>query len=110
MKTFYAPDRKAWRDWLLKNHDKESEIWLIRYHKSSKTPSVSYEESVEEALCFGWIDSLHRSRDKESSIQKFGPRKPKSNWAESNRSRAKQLIKEGLMTEAGREVLPLDLD
>ncbi|TXG78649.1 hypothetical protein E6Q11_00600 [Candidatus Dojkabacteria bacterium] len=109
MKTFYAPDRKTWQDWLEKNHDKEPEIWLIKYHKSSKIPSVSYEDSVEEALCFGWIDSLHRSRDKESSIQKFGPRRPNGNWAESNRIRAKRLIAEGLMTEAGRKVLPADL-
>lgn len=109
MKSFYAPDRKTWRDWLTKNHDIEPEIWLIKYHKSSKTPSVSYEDSVEEALCFGWIDSLHRSRDKESSIQKFSPRKPKSNWAQSNRIRARRLISEGLMTQAGRKKLPPDL-
>lgn len=108
MKTFYAKDRAEWRKWISENHDKEPEIWLIKYHKGSATPSVSYEESVEEALCFGWIDSLHKSRDKESSIQKFGPRKPKSNWAESNRIRAKRLIAEGLMTEAGLKVLPSD--
>jgi len=81
MKLYYAKDRKDWREWLEKNYNKETEIWLIKYHKSSITPSVSYEDAVEEPLCFGWIDSHHRSCDKESSIQKFSPRKPKSNWA-----------------------------
>ena len=109
MRTFYARDRKAWREWFLKNHEKASEIWLIKYNKFSKIPCVSYDESVEEALCFGWIDSLQKKRDKDSSIQRFSPRKPKSNWSEGNRIRARRLIAQGLMTEAGRKTLPPDL-
>lgn len=109
MKTFYAPDRKSWRNWLSKNHDKEKEIWLIKYHKASGKPCVSYEESVEEALCFGWIDSLQKKFDAESSVQRFSPRKPNSNWSESNYIRARRLIEQGLMTPAGRKVLPEDL-
>jgi len=109
MKTFYAPDRKTWRNWLSKNHDKEKEIWLVRYRKSSGKPCISYDESVEEALCFGWIDSVQRSNDKESTVQHFSPRRPKSNWSPSNRERANRLIEQGLMTEAARQVLAKDL-
>lgn len=109
MKTFYAHDRKTWREWFEKNHENEHEIWLILYHKSSEKPSVRYGEAVEEVLCLGWIDSLKRKNDSESSVQKFSPRKAKSNWAESNRIRARRLIAEGLMTEAGKKTLQLDL-
>lgn len=63
MKTFYAPDRKTWREWLSKNHDKEKEIWLVYYRKSSGKPTVSYNDSVKGALCFGWIDSIEKGVD-----------------------------------------------
>ena len=109
MRTFYAKNRKAWRDWLIKNHEKRDEIWLLKYKKASGIPSVSYEESVEEALCFGWIDSQQKPNDSESSLQRFTPRRPKSTWSESNRIRVKRLIAEGLMTEAGMKILPKDL-
>lgn len=109
MKTFYARDRKAWRRWLEKNHDKRAEIWLIKYKKASGIHSVTYEESVEEALCFGWIDSVQKSRDEVSSVQRFSPRRPKSNWSPSNRLRAKLLIHQGFMTDAGKITLPEDL-
>lgn len=109
MRTIYAKDRKEWRKWLEKNHEKRDEIWLIKYKKASGIKCVSYDESVEEALCFGWIDSLQKKRDKDSSVQRFSPRKPKSNWSESNRIRVKRLIHQGLMTEAGKKVLPEDL-
>ncbi len=109
MKTFYAKDRKVWRDWLFKNHDKEKEIWLVYYRKSTGKPTISYNDSVEEALCFGWIDSIEKGLDSERFMWRFTPRKPKSNWSESNRARAKRLIEENLMTDAGRKVLPKDL-
>lgn len=108
MRTFYAKNRKEWRKWLEKYHATRDEIWLIRYKKITGISCVSYDESVEEALCFGWIDSTHRSRDEVSSAQRFSPRRPKSNWSPSNRLRAKRLIAQGYMTPAGRETLPPD--
>lgn len=109
MRTFYARDRNTWRKWLEKNHDKKREIWLLKFNKASGRECVSYEESVEEALCFGWIDSVQKKYDTQSSIQRFSPRKPKSNWSDSNRLRAKRLIHQGLMTDAGKKTLPPDL-
>ena len=109
MKTFYAKDRKEWREWLEKNHDKEKEVWLVYYRKSTGKPTVSYNDSVEEALCFGWIDSIEKGVDEERFMSRFTPRKPKSNWSPSNRARAKRLIESGLMTDSGRKVLPEDL-
>ena len=109
MKKLYAKDRKTWRDWLSKNHDKESEVWLVRYSKSSGKLCISYDESVEEALCFGWIDSIEKGLDSERFAGRFTPRKPQSNWSPSNRARAKRLIEQGLMTSAGHKALPEDL-
>ena len=109
MKMVYFSNRNELRNWLTQNHDKEKEIWLVYYRKSSGKPTVSYDDSVEEALCFGWIDSVQRSNNEESSVQRFSPRKPKSNWSESNRARAKRLIEQGLMTPSGRKTLPEDL-
>lgn len=110
MRTFYAKNRKDWRKWLEKYHGTRDEIWLILYKIDSGFHSVNYEEAVEEALCFGWIDSLQKSHDEHSSVQKFTPRKPNSNWSDSNRLRAKRLIVRGKMTEAGRKTLPEDLE
>src|SRR3989338_2046085 len=105
MKTFYAPDRKRWGKWLSKNHEKEKEVWLVRYNKASGKPCVSYDDSVEEALCFGWIDSTVRKNDKESTIQRFSPRNPKSNWSELNKERVRRLIANKQMTPAGLKLL-----
>lgn len=111
MKTFYAPDRKTWRDWLGKNHDKEKEVWLVRYNKASKKPCISYENSVEEALCFGWIDSIQRSNNQESTVQRFSPRRPGSNWSELNKERVRRLIASKQMTPAGMKLLEgIDLE
>jgi uncharacterized protein YdeI (YjbR/CyaY-like superfamily) len=109
VKTFYAPDRKSWRRWLTKNHHKEPEIWLVYYKKSAGLPTIPYEDAVEEALCFGWIDSMERSLDENRYAGRFSPRRPDSNWSESNRSRVKRLIAMGEMTEAGMRVIPDDL-
>ncbi len=105
MITFYAKDRATWREWLSKNHDKESEVWFVFYKKSSGKPSVPYAEAVEEALCFGWIDGVVRKNDEDSTIQRFTPRRPKSNWSELNKERVRRLIKAKLMTPAGMRVL-----
>lgn len=77
MKTFYASDRKTWREWLRKNHNREKEIWLVYFRKSSGKSSIPYNDAVEEALCYSWIDSIQIPNDEESYLQRFTPRNPK---------------------------------
>ena len=101
----YAGDRQAWRDWLQGHHDKEKNAWLIIYHKKSTTPGVAYNEAVEEALCFGWIDSKPNKRDHESYLLFFAKRNPKSNWSRLNRERAERMVEQGRMTPAGLEMI-----
>lgn len=101
MKTFYARNRREWREWLAKHHDKEKEIWLVYFRKATGKPRVEYNDAVEEVLCFGWIDSIEKGIDKERFAQRFSPRKPKSNWSETNKLRLKKLIAEGKMAPAG---------
>lgn len=103
--TFYASNRKAWRTWLEKNHLSEKSIWLIIYRKESGVPSVYYPEAVEEALCFGWIDSKPNKRDHESYYQFFSVRNPKSNWSKVNKDKVSKLIEQGLMTAAGQKLI-----
>jgi uncharacterized protein YdeI (YjbR/CyaY-like superfamily) len=105
IKTFHANTRKEWRRWLEKNHQSEKSVWLIIYHKDSETKSVYYEEAVEEAICFGWIDSIAHKRDEESKYQFFAQRKPKSNWSKANRERAEKMMRQGLMTTAGQKLI-----
>lgn len=107
IKTVHAKTRKTWRTWLQKNHLKEKGVWLVMFHKDSKTSGVGYVDAVEEALCFGWIDSIKKKRDKDSSIQFFSKRKPKGTWSKSNRDRVKKLVKNGLMTPAGQAMIDL---
>jgi uncharacterized protein YdeI (YjbR/CyaY-like superfamily) len=101
IKTFYAKSQKEWRQWLEKNHESEKSIWLIIYKKESKTKSVYYPEAVDEALCFGWIDSKPNKRDAESFYQYFSKRNPKSNWSKVNKEKVKRLLAEGLITKSG---------
>ena len=107
IKTFYAKSAKEWRKWLEKNHEKEKAVWIIFYKKDSGTPSVSYVEAVEQALCFGWIDSKANKRDEESYYQYFAKRNPKGKWASTNKARVEKLISQGLMTPAGMEMIDL---
>lgn len=100
-KTFHPKTRNSWRQWLEKNHSSSPGTWLIYYKKESGKPRVSYDESVEEALCFGWIDSLPRKLDEERSMLKFTPRKPKSVWSQLNKTRVEKLIQAKLMMPAG---------
>lgn len=99
--TFFAEDRQVWRNWLETNFDKCSKVWLIYYKKSSRKVSLTYNEAVEEALCFGWIDSITRTIDNERYMQLFTPRKENSNWSKSNKERVEKLIAQNLMTFAG---------
>ncbi len=105
--TFHAKTRSAWRKWLIKNSSSEKSVWLIIYHKGSKTPSVYYPESVDEALCFGWVDSKPNKRDHESYYQFFSKRNPKSKWSKINKEKVERLIEEGLMTPAGMEMITI---
>ena len=105
--TIAAKDRDEWRAWLAAHHESESSVWLIIYHKKSPTPSVYYEESVEEALCFGWIDSKPNKRDEESYYLFFARRKPKSNWSKPNRERVERMIAAGKMTPAGQQMIDM---
>lgn len=94
--------RGAWRRWLSIHHDGEKEIWLVYNKKGSGLPRVSYDEAVEEALCFGWIDGIVQPIDETRYAQRFTPRREKSRWSELNRRRFRRLVKEGRMTAAGR--------
>ena len=106
-KCFYAKSRKEWRKWLMKNHQSEKFVWLIIHHKESKTPSVYYNEAVEEALCFGWIDSKGNKRDSESFYLFFAQRNPKSNWSKLNKERVEKMTAQGLMTASGQKLIDL---
>lgn len=100
-KTLYVTTRTAWRAWLAKNHDTESEIWLVYYKKETGKPRISYDDSVLEALAFGWIDSTVKRMDDERFAQRFSPRKSTSMLSQMNKERVRELIKNGQMTAAG---------
>lgn len=106
--TLYVTRRDDFRKWLEENHKSKREIWLVQYKKATQKPSIDYVEAVQEALCFGWIDNTQKSMDDERYATRFSPRRPKSNWTETNKERARRLIAEGKMTEAGRAILPPD--
>jgi uncharacterized protein YdeI (YjbR/CyaY-like superfamily) len=102
-KTFYAANRKQWRSWLAKNHRSEPEIWLLYYKKNSDKPRIPYNDAVEEALCYGWIDSTLKPKDEISYLQRFSPRRKNSQLSEMNKERVRRLIKAKKMTRFGLE-------
>ena len=104
-KTLYVHRVKDWRSWLNKNHQSAREIWLIYYKKDSGKPRISYNDAVDEAMCFGWIDSTVKTLDKDRYCQRFSPRKKGSPVSELNKHRAIRLIREKRMTSAGLESL-----
>ena len=97
-RTLYITNRKAWRAWLARNHAREKEIWLIYYKKHTGKPRIPYDDAVEEALCYGWIDSIIKRVDDERTAQRFSPRRPKSSLSETNKERVRRLIKAKKMT------------
>jgi uncharacterized protein YdeI (YjbR/CyaY-like superfamily) len=107
LKTFYPRSRQEWREWLQNNHEKEQSVWLVYYKKQSNIQTVSYSEAVDEALCFGWIDSKAKPLDKERFMQFFSRRKPKSVWSKVNKEKIERLINEGLMTKAGFDTIEI---
>ena len=102
-----ASSRSEWRNWLQKHHDSYTFVWLEIFKKDSGTPSVTYKEAVDEALCFGWIDSKPNKKDSKSYYQFFAKRNPKSNWSKVNKEKVEILIAQGLMTSAGLKMIEL---
>jgi uncharacterized protein YdeI (YjbR/CyaY-like superfamily) len=105
--TTRAKSRFEWRRWLRIHGETEQRIWLIIFHKASPVPSVHFEEAIEEALCFGWIDSKGRRRGEDSFYLCFSRRNPKSSWGKKSRERATRLMESGLMTRRGQAVIDL---
>ena len=101
IETIYPNSRQQWRQWLQENHDRKQSIWLIYYKKTSSIPTVSWSEAVDEALCFGWIDSKKQSIDEEKYMQFFCRRKSNSTWSKINKAKIQHLAEAGLMTQAG---------
>lgn len=99
-------DRNTWREWLTGHHQSQKEIWLIIRRAGSPDPGLRLGEAVEEALCFGWIDSQMKPIDENSYALRFSPRHRKSVWAESNIKRVRKLLKEGKMTPDGLAIIP----
>lgn len=104
-KTLYVHKTKDWRSWLKKNHKSTNEIWLIYYKKDSGKPRISYNDAVDEAMCFGWIDSTVKAIDKARFCQRFSPRRKGSPCSEMNKHRAMRMIREKRMTPAGLTAL-----
>jgi uncharacterized protein YdeI (YjbR/CyaY-like superfamily) len=103
--TLYVVDREAWRRWLAEHHQSETEIWLVFYRKGTGKPNISYNDAVEEALAYGWIDSIRKSLDQERYAQRFSQRKPNSKLSQMNRERIRVLIAQGKMTRAGMDAI-----
>ena len=97
----YVSNRKEWRSWLKENHAKVNEIWLVYFKKGTGEPSIIYRDSVEEALCFGWIDGIKKKIDERRYVHRFTPRKAGSRWSPLNIKLARKMIKEGKMTQTG---------
>lgn len=107
--TLYVTSRQEWRKWLEKNYASQKEIWLIYYKKHTGKPSIRYEEAVEEAICYGWIDSIVKRIDEERYQQKFTPRINWKKWSDLNLKRVKKLLKEKKMTSWGLVRIPKDM-
>lgn len=105
IKTFHPKSQKEWRKWLDKNHLTELSVWLILYKKDCGTPTISHSQAVDEALCYGWIDSLVTKRDDDSRYQFFTRRKPKSTWSKVNKLKIEKLLAEGLIQPEGLRVI-----
>lgn len=103
----YAESPAIWRQWLAENHARDTSVWLAIYKKASGRPSVTYDEAVDEALCFGWIDSAVRKGDADYYFQFFTRRTPKSNWSRVNKAKVDRLMQAGKMTEAGMAMVDL---
>jgi uncharacterized protein YdeI (YjbR/CyaY-like superfamily) len=104
---FYPDSRQAWREWLQANHQTEQSVWVLYYKKKTNVPSLTWSEAVDEALCFGWIDSTAKPIDDQTYRQFFSKRKPKSVWSKVNKEKVKNLIEQGLMMQAGLDSIAI---
>ena len=107
LEIFYPENPEQWRDWLRENYTREKGIWVLQYNKKSEKPTISWSDAVDEALCFGWIDSLKKKRDDESSIQYFSKRKPKSTWSKINKQKIERLTAENRLSKAGLDIIQI---
>jgi uncharacterized protein YdeI (YjbR/CyaY-like superfamily) len=105
--TFCPSSREEWRQWLEVNHMEEESVWLVQYKVKSKNTSIPWADAVEEALCFGWIDSVRKTIDDESFKQYFCKRKPKSTWSKINKEKVVILTEQGLMADAGLRTIEI---
>lgn len=105
IETFCPTNRQEWRQWLEENHLSKQSVWLVQHKKKTGIATISWSDAVDEALCFGWIDSVRKTLDHETFIQFFSKRKPNGTWSKINKEKIKQLIDEGLMTTAGLECI-----
>jgi uncharacterized protein YdeI (YjbR/CyaY-like superfamily) len=103
IETFCPTSQADWRQWLQDNHKSKQSVWLVCYKKKANIPTIAWSDAVDEALCFGWIDSVRKTIDDDSFIQFFSRRKPNGTWSKVNKEKIKQLIDAQLMTEAGYE-------
>lgn len=101
IQTFCPKSVQEWRQWLEKNHSSEASVWLIQYKKKSSNPSISWSDAVDQAPCFGWIDSVRKTIDEERYVQFFTKRKPNGGWSKINKQKVQHLIDNGLMEKAG---------
>lgn len=104
--VFYPKERKDWRDWLTKHHQTKTEVWLQRYKKATGKPCISYDDLVEECLCFGWIDGMVKKYDEESNVQRITPRRKKKSFlSELNRQRIWKLQQQNLIVPGALEAI-----
>lgn len=101
IEKFYPASKQEWRSWLKKNHKLKQAVWMVCYKKDSDKPSISWSDAVDEAICFGWIDSIRKSIDHECYIQFYSKRKPNSVWSKINKEKVEQLTKKGRISTAG---------
>ena len=103
--TLHVTNPKDWRNWLKKNYKTEKEIWLVYYKKGTGKPRIEYNDAVEEALCFGWIDSIVKALDEERTVQRFSPRKPKAKYSQANIERLRTLVAQKKVVKEVAETL-----
>ena len=104
-KRFTPRSRTAWRKWLAENHARFGEVWVVFYKKATGRPTLTYDDAVEEAICFGWIDGIRRRIDDERYMHRFSPRTARSQWSETNKRRAAKLEKAGLIEPPGHAAI-----
>lgn len=107
IEIFYPKNTQEWRDWLEQHHQSKTAVWVVFHNKASKKPTISWSESVTEALCFGWIDSKKVKIDSETSHQFFTKRKAKSTWSKINKDKVQRLIEDNLMAPAGYAIIEI---